>query len=163
MIRSSVRIRPLAPILVKVQHHLAISLVAAAGFYALTRSAPLVLSFLTAGVLLDLDHWVDYWAEYGKRFDIRHFFEAVLHKEFRKAYLFLHAWEGVLLSGALTWWSGWNAYWAGLTLGWGLHLLLDQLCNSARPWTYFLLWRGAGRFAYKRSFPAPHVPKTTGG
>ncbi|MBP7831028.1 MAG: metal-dependent hydrolase [Kiritimatiellae bacterium] len=146
----------------KAEHHLAVSLTTAAAIYAATRSAPLIGSFLVAGVLLDLDHWVDYWAEYGRRFDVRHFFESVSHKEFRKAFLFLHAWEWVALCGLLAWWRNWNPWLSGLTLGWGLHLLLDQLCNSTRPWTYFLLWRAFGRFEYKRSFPVPYVPRRTG-
>lgn len=143
----------------KGEHHLAVSVVAAAAIYATTRSVPMIATFLAAGVLLDLDHWLDYWAEYGRRFDVRHFVKAVSTKAFRRAFLFLHAWEGVLLSAFLTWWTGWTPWLAGLTLGWGIHLLLDQNCNSPSPWAYFLLWRWRGRFEYKRVFPKPYEPE----
>ncbi|MBU1694761.1 MAG: hypothetical protein KKC51_12465 [Verrucomicrobia bacterium] len=146
----------------KGEHHLAISVVAAAAIYATTRSVPMIATFLAAGVLLDLDHWMDYWAEYGPRFDIRHFLNAIATKAFRRAFVLLHAWEGVILSAFLTWWTGWTPWLAGLTLGWGIHLLLDQGFNSPSPWAYSLLWRLWGRFDYKRAFPKPYEPEDPG-
>ena len=142
----------------KGEHHLLVSAVAAGAIYAATRSLPMSAAFLAAGVLLDLDHWIDYWVEYGGRFDVRHFVVAVSTKDFRRAFIFLHAWEGVILAAFLTWRSGWSPWLAGLTLGWGIHLLLDQLNNAPSPWGYSLLWRGLGRFDYKRSFPEPYRP-----
>ena len=143
----------------RTEHHLALSAGGGAVLYVFVRSVPMSAAFVVAGVLLDVDHWVDYWAEYGRRFDVRHFFQAVSQKKFHRAFLLLHAWEWVLLCAALTRWSRWNPWLAGLTLGWGLHMLLDQVCNATRPWTYSLLWRWAGRFNYKRSFPVPYVPR----
>ena len=142
----------------KGEHHLAVSLAGAAGIYTASRSAPMSLSFLAFGVLLDLDHWIDYWIEYGARLDVAHFFRAVSRKEFRRAFLFLHAWEGFLLSALLAWWSGWAPLLSGACLGWGSHLLCDQFSTRPNRWGYFLAWRIAGRFDYRHAFPAPYLP-----
>ena len=136
-----------------------ISVAAAAGIYTITRSAPMIVAFLCAGVLLDLDHWVDYWFEYGRRFDVLHFFRVVAQKRFRRAFLLLHTWEGFLLSIGLAWWSGWNPWLAGGCLGWGSHLLLDQFSTHPNRFGYFLIWRALGRFDYQQTFPVPYEPK----
>ena len=139
----------------KGEHHLLLSAAAAGAIYASTRSLPMSAAFVAAGSLLDLDHLGDYWMEYGRRFEVRHFLDAVGGKKFKRAFLFLHAWEGVLILAMLAWHSDWNPWLAGACLGWGTHLVLDQFANEPSPWAYSLLWRLWGRFDYKRSFPKP--------
>lgn len=136
----------------RARYHAAFSM--GTGFlgWALSRSWGLTLGIMMGGVIIDLDHLVDYIVHYGWRLDIRRFFRASYCGEYERALLFLHAWELWLLVGcaALIFPRQWLA---GLALGWGLHLLLDQVMNRPVPGAYSLIYRWKRRFRYEVLFP----------
>jgi hypothetical protein len=103
-------------------------------------------SALLSGILIDLDHIVDYMIEFGPRFDRKQFFDYFYKKEYRRVVLVFHGWEWLLFLGVLAWQTGWNPWYVGLLAGIGHHLVLDQLANSAKPLGYSVLWRWLNGF-----------------
>lgn len=112
-----------------------------AAFYALTRSWGLAVSSFLSGTLVDADHLLDFWREYGLRADLRRIFAVCHGHRLRRAVLFLHAWEWFfagLLAARLT---EWNPVVSGTAIGLGFHLVLDQVANRPEPAGYWFFWR----------------------
>ena len=113
--------------------HLAVSAGTGAVLWALTDEPWAFVSTVTAGVLVDADHVVDYanWA-------LRQHPERVL-------YVF-HGWEylapGVALGALLSW----PPALVGALLGYALHLIGDQFANRAYPLSYSIVYRARHHF-----------------
>jgi len=127
--------------------HVAASAVISGVAYAATRSPVLSASALLSGIFLDVDHLVDFLLLSGEKLTITNAYS--WHEEMRwnKIYLVLHSVEIVALVCLLAAWRR-DALLAGLALGAGTHLALDQIFNPRlRPdcrmsaWFYFLAYR----------------------
>ncbi|RKX31166.1 MAG: hypothetical protein DRP22_04150 [Verrucomicrobia bacterium] len=136
----------------RARYHAAFSVGSGLAAWMLSRSCGLTLGIVIGGIVIDLDHLVDYVAHYGWRLDVRRFFRASYFGEYKRAFLPLHAWELWLLAAcaALILPQEWLT---GFTLGWGLHLLLDQVVNCPHPGAYSLLYRWRCNFRYELLFP----------
>jgi len=137
---------------VKFEQHAVVSLGISAVLYAFTRSWGLAVSSFLMGTLVDLDHVLDFWREFGIRADIRRIFEVCHGRKLKYAVVFLHGWEWIVVGSLLTWWSGWHPWVAGSTLGLGHHLILDQFTNRAKPLGYSVIWRSCRGFRLKEWF-----------
>ncbi len=123
--------------------HFLIALVISGVIYLKTRNAVLVAVFVVGGILIDLDHFYDYFLFAGWRFDPGEFFGS---KPLRmgKVYLYLHSWELNFLVFA-----------AGLALkspallilalGMAVHLAVDNL-QRENPLFYFIVYRMRKKF-----------------
>ena len=131
----------------KLPYHVAVSLALSALVWLWLRSFAAALACFLAGVFVDLDHVPDYIAAYGWRVQPRHLFQAFEFELFDNIYIFLHAWEWLALALPILWLTGWPPVLTGLALGFGVHLGLDQAVNRHHPWSYFLAYRAAHRFA----------------
>ena len=132
--------------------HAISSACAGGAVYAATASPLAAGSCVLAGVFIDLDHLVDFFALAGERFTVRGFLAYCNEVRGRRLYLPLHSIE--LLALWALWASG-NAHPAGLgaLVGGGLHLLLDQVGNrkmGISPWFYFLSYRALQGFRKDR-------------
>jgi hypothetical protein len=138
--------------------HLAASAVLSGTVYFLTKSVTVAgVSFFT-GFLIDVDHVVDYFREYGFRGDVKEFFRVFYETRFKKLLLLFHAWEWVAGLSVLAWISGRNEIILGLLIGAGQHLLLDQFFNEVAPWGYFFTYRVAKRFLVNEIVRKEQVP-----
>jgi hypothetical protein len=137
----------------RLQYHIAISVVVAGALWALTRSFALAASSLCAGILVDLDHFVDYYAQYGFKFSLRRFFRASYRGEYDRAFVLLHAWEWLALALVCAWWFRGHAWVVGLAIGWTHHMILDQIVNTSNAVCYFILYRWRQGFDYLTAFP----------
>lgn len=127
--------------------HICASSAAAGAAYALTGSAGLSVSCLLSGVLLDVDHVVDFFLLADEPFTFKGFFSWCHEMRWTRIYLVLHSYElylllllaaGLFPGPALT----------GVLLGMGLHLLMDQAGNRAlNKWFYFMTFRYRSGFA----------------
>jgi hypothetical protein len=145
---------------VKLEHHVVASTVLSGAAYAATRSWPLTLASFYWGVFIDLDHFIDYYATFGLRATPLGVFDASHNGKLRRVTLVFHGWEWVVLLAAATWWSGWNPWVAGVTLGMGQHLVFDQFANRPHPFGYFFFWRLRHGFDMRTAFP-DHKEGTT--
>jgi membrane-bound metal-dependent hydrolase YbcI (DUF457 family) len=100
-------------------------------------------------VLVDLDHFLDYWLNRGFSLDVKQLMDFCYNGTSRKFYDVLHAYEYIPL---LCWLALTPGYWnlgVGMTLGYVLHILGDQFFNShLSRWTYFMTYRAIHRFEW---------------
>jgi len=82
----------------RARYHAAFSVGSGLAAWMLSRSCGLTLGIVIGGIVIDLDHLVDYVAHYGWRLDVRRFFRASYFGEYKRAFLPLHAWELWLLA-----------------------------------------------------------------
>ena len=96
---------------------------------AATNSPLAGLVTLLTGVLVDLDHIVEIWLW-------------VIRKvKPTRLFVFLHAWEGLVGLLVVMVFVGNNPLLVGLTVGYGLHVIGDNVFNRARHLAYFFTWR----------------------
>ncbi len=131
--------------------HILTSAALSAGLYVWSHSLPEAASCFVSGVLIDVDHFLDYFLFSGQRFSVRDFFSWHNEARWKKLTLFLHSYElYAVLCIAVYFLHNDNALLRGVLWGAGLHLLLDQLVNSKvhrlSPWFYFLGFRIAAGF-----------------
>lgn len=136
--------------------HFIASFILSVVVFFFTRSIAAGLIALLAGIFIDLDHLVDYWASRPKRpFSVRDFLDSE-RCNVQKKWLFIlfHGWEWVALLIIVTWASGWNVLLAALGLSVALHLALDTYytINEAAlsRGVYFIVLRAIRGFKKKR-------------
>jgi len=106
----------------------------------------------TGGVLVDLDHLIDYFRYYGLHFDLKEFFSH-RHLERGKVRLVFHSWELVMLFWLL---SAKISYFLPLAAGMTGHMMIDQFTfHRESVFFYFLIYRWHHRFDLR--VLKPHV------
>jgi hypothetical protein len=122
--------------------HVATSIGAGVLLGLLMRSWVAGLSCFLAGVLVDLDHLLDFWLNRGFSLSPKKFFDFCYFGTTTRFLDILHGYEFIPL---LVWVGsipgcldiGW-----GVTTGYTLHLLGDQFFNThLNRWTYFFSYR----------------------
>ena len=133
----------------KASAHISTSAMLAAALYAHSRSLPAAASCLVSGILIDLDHVIDFHLFSGERFSIANFFSWCVGNRWQRISLIFHSFELFGILCAVAYYLD-NAVLRGIVWGTGLHLLLDQLANSRTfrlsPWFYLLGYRIAVGF-----------------
>jgi hypothetical protein len=128
------------------------------------------LSCCLTGILIDLDHFVDFWINRGFSLNPRKLLDFCYHGSSAKFYDILHGYEFV----PLLWWLStclpFREAGLGLVVGYSLHLLGDQFFNThLNRWTYFLSYRLFHRFESSKivlhnpflaTIPAAHTHPT---
>ncbi len=116
--------------------HLTVSTAVGAGVWAATGDAVALPAAVAAGVLPDLDHLLDYYFRFIRR-------------DWRYLFLFLHAWEYVVVGFAayLIWFR--EPWLLAAVLGYVTQVGGDQLFNRPRWHTYVLTSRIARGFKFK--------------
>jgi hypothetical protein len=117
----------------------------------LLRSWATGLSCCLAGVLIDLDHFLDLWLNRGFSLSPKKLLDFCYYGSSRKFYDILHGYEYVPLLAWASTVPGWSAIGWGVTVGYTLHLIGDQCYNThLHPGTYFLSYRAYHRFESSR-------------
>lgn len=95
------------------------------------------------GILIDLDHFFDYFRHYGFKLNIADFFGHT-YLASGKMFVPLHSWELVVILWTLSLWVKWVIPVAsGITL----HLMVDQFLSHRKdPLIYFITYRLYHRF-----------------
>lgn len=128
----------------KTSVHVSTSAVLAAAIYAYSRSVPEAASCLVSGVLIDLDHVVDFHIFSGERFSLTNFFSWCNESRWQRLTVIFHSYELLGILCAVAYYMD-SAVLRGIVCGAGLHLLLDQLGNlrifRLSPWFYLLGYR----------------------
>ena len=102
----------------------------------------IVIAILAGTLLIDLDHWIDFYIYVGKIISPFEFFKISLFCPSGKMYIFFHAWEYlpiIYLVIAKIFKKEYLA-WAIIVTIAG-HLAFDQMTNGTYPGTYFITWR----------------------
>ncbi|MFH1867780.1 MAG: hypothetical protein ABH843_02300 [Candidatus Omnitrophota bacterium] len=121
--------------------------------WLLTKSVYAGFLCFIAGIVVDLDHIVEYIIHHSSRgFTIKKVCQACdqTNKQegelkFPKLYLFFHSWELVIIFAIAVVYLR-NIYLAAIAMGYASHLILDSTKNPAYPYSYFIIWRVIKKF-----------------
>ena len=113
--------------------HAVISLSIGGALWVVTKSPySLVAAFIT-GVMIDIDHLVEYYNWFIREDDTR-------------LYYFLHSYELLAPAFLAGYMSGWDPIVLGVSFAFLGHLIADQLANPVTPLTYFITYRAMKGF-----------------
>lgn len=141
--------------------HAFASAIAGGALYTLTKSEHLAISCFLSGVLIDLDHLLDFFIFSKAKFSVKALFLYYREIKIDKLLLVFHSYElyAILL------FAGYfikNDIYIGILIGMGLHLILDQLGNrhllnksKSSAWFYFISYR------YRLGFKKGKLLKTS--
>ena len=136
----------------RLKQHITISLFFSAFLYTISNSWIIFSSSLISGVLIDIDHILDYFMAYGINIRIKQFFEVCHNLKIPRMRLIFHSWELLFLLSICVFLVGWNPWIVGTIVGFTQHIVLDQVFNKPNKWTYFFFWRLKKGFSSKRCF-----------
>ncbi|MFH1478744.1 MAG: PilZ domain-containing protein [Candidatus Omnitrophota bacterium] len=139
----------------RIQGHVAISLVVGSILYNISHSLGAVLSFLATSILIDIDHYIDYIREYGLSIDPKKIYRSFTNspfKNFKKITLIFHSYEILILLCLAISVFNLNIVWRYAATGLMLHLFIDQMTNSVSHLSYFLLFRISNQFNVNKIF-----------
>lgn len=111
-------------------------------FWAKSRDPWTMVLSLAFGVLVDLDHFIDYWFSEGRVcFDLHTFLRTRYWKKSGRLFVLFHAFEYLPLV-FLVWRALKGRRWAvAATVAMSSHVLADHFVNELRPLGYFILYR----------------------
>ena len=137
----------------KLKQHITISLFFSAFLFAISKSWIIFTSSFISGVLIDCDHIIDYFWEFGKHFRVKEIFD--VHRNEKTLFLMIifHSWELLSLLSICAFSMSWNPWIVGVTMGFTQHIVLDQIFNKPDRRTYFFFWRLKNSFNVKKMFP----------
>lgn len=131
----------------KPTQHLALSAVSGVLVGLVLRSWAAGISCFLIGVFIDVDHFVDLWLNRGFTLRPAALLDFCYFGTSRKFYDVLHGWEYVPVYLWISTFPGLREAGLGLTVGYTLHLLADQCCNThLHRLTYFFSFRALHRF-----------------
>jgi hypothetical protein len=87
-----------------------------------------VVSFL-AGVLIDLDHMLDYFFAKGIKLDVREFYDYCLNTKYKRLSLVMHSYELIVLFWLAIAFFSLGVMWKAAAIGFTQHLALDLIRN----------------------------------
>jgi hypothetical protein len=133
--------------------HVAASALISGILYMMFKSWGMVIASFLSGILIDIDHVLDYLIVRGVRFDRDEFSKFIREKKYWKTAslpwkvnVLFHGWEWLVILGIAAASTDWNPVITGILVGFGHHILLDVLNNKPDSWAktllgYSLLWR----------------------
>lgn len=127
-----------------------ISVAIGAAIYALTRSIAMAAGSILGGVIIDLDHFIEYFIHRGIRIDLRDMFYVSYHNLFARLYLLFHSYEVLLIAWILAVCFIRSNLLMGFAIGFTGHMILDRIFNPARPLGYFFTFRAIKKFEAER-------------
>lgn len=139
-----------------VKVHIVSSAALAVVIFNETSSAAMALFAFLSGILIDLDHLLDFLVLSGMRFSVKNLFRWCNEGLWEKIVLILHSYELYIIFALFAYYFP-HPVTTGICLGVGLHLLLDQIGNrymlkhlSINPLFYFFTYRAWGGFRKER-------------
>ena len=130
----------------KLTSHIVVSFSVSVFLYAMFRSYVLAAASFIFGIFIDLDHFFEYFSEYGLNLNIKKFFQVAEDYGFKKTFLFLHSWEIFLIFSTVVFISSVNEILFGIFVAYAFHLIFDQFGNLSKPLTYSFIYRWKNDF-----------------
>lgn len=131
----------------KPSQHIVASAAIATGLQFTLHSWPATLGCFFSGVLIDLDHYLDYCIIHKKfPFKYQDLVEFCFDIDVKQHYLFLHAYELMFILWVLIYYLGLGKIWIGIALGLTTHMIFDQFTNPIKPLFYLITYRAMNGF-----------------
>lgn len=143
----------------KARYHAVSSVAFGIGFWVVTRDFKASLVCLLSGVLIDLDHLIDFYIHNRIKLEnpleaYRRLCDWCLGLKFEVIYIFLHSLELILILWFCVIVFKWGNYGIAVALGFTQHMVLDIVYNRRKfipPKGYFFLYR------MKKGFKKDHL------
>ena len=136
----------------KLKQHITISLFLSAFLLVVSKSWIIFTASLISGVLIDIDHVLDYFLGFRKRFRVKEFFDACYNGKILFIMVIFHSWELLALLSICAFAMRWNPWIIGITIGFTQHVVVDQVFNKPNKWSFFFLWRLNNSFNAKKMY-----------
>lgn len=138
--------------------HAIISAGLASGVGCWFQSWPAAWICLISGVLLDIDHHLDYYLAKRKfPFQYKDLLAYCAHYRDGKMYLVFHSYELLTVLWVAVSCGHLNAVWVALALGVSVHILCDQMVNPLKPLAYSFVYRLHYGFSPDKIFKEGHL------
>ena len=134
----------------RVRAHIATSVVLGGFLYLAFRSLPMAIAAFLSGVLIDLDHVLECYINFGRKFNIWKTIEKCEDCSLEKAYLFLHSYELLAIYALAVYWYQLGDIWYGIGIGVAVHMILDSIFNCYHPNGLFFFKRWKTGFNYSK-------------
>ena len=124
--------------------HLKYSTVAAGVLLFTTKSFKVAISCVAAGVLVDLDHLIEYKNYCGDDWNWEEFSSGSYFNEKKTVKVVFHSWEAAVMMWSIVLTRDAvrkKSVLYGIAVGYTLHLILDQIGNDLCFMGYFELYR----------------------
>ena len=142
-------------------YHVAVSAGISTGLQVILHSWPATIGCFFSGILLDLDHILEYYLIRKKLpFSYRDLVDFCLYDKGGKIYLFLHAYELLLALWILIGFLSLGKVWLGIAIGLTVHVVCDQWANPIKPLFYFLTYRINNKFEKTRILSARYFQRS---
>ena len=125
----------------RVRAHITTSIILSAILYLIFKSIPMSISAFLSGVLIDLDHVLECYMNFGPRFNMFNTIKVCESCQLKKAHLFLHSYELLLILAFVIYWQNLGQIWYGIAIGLTMHILLDMMFNCLYPNSLFFVKR----------------------
>jgi len=126
----------------KPTYHIIASAGISCGVQAAMHSWPATIGCFFSGVLIDLDHYLEYGLV-RKKFPFRYqdLVDFCWDGTVTKMYLFFHSYELMCMLWLLVYYFHLGGIWIGIALGLTTHMIFDQFTNPTKPLFYFMMYR----------------------
>ena len=122
--------------------HIATSLVASSFLGYFLKSWQAAAACLVGGILIDLDHLLDYCLHKKKMcWRYKDLYDYCIEEKQGRHYEIFHSYELLLILWLLILYTWFNEIFFGFVFGMTVHILFDQLVNDVYPLAYFLICR----------------------
>ncbi len=125
----------------RVRSHIITSAVLAGIIYFIFKSAPMAVSVFFGGILMDLDHVLECYLNFGLKFNVFKTIDVCENCRLKKAHLFLHSYELLLILALLIYWQNLGQIWLGATIGLTAHIVFDMKFNCLYSNSLFFVKR----------------------
>jgi len=140
----------------KISQHIAVGVAGSLPVFLLTRSYETTITFFLSNSLIDIDHIIDYWYDYGFNLSRRRFLKACSHAGFTHFFVLLHSFEVlfVILLALFIFRNNSSCipYILGIFLGFSTHLVSDIIYNKGIKLKYFFIFN-----RYARGFKLDNI------
>ena len=124
--------------------HLAYSTAAASVLLITTKNLKIAMGCVASGVLVDLDHLIEYRNYCGTQWDWEEFSSGIYFDKKGTFKLIFHSWEAACVLWSIVLSRDGirkRSLLYGIAAGYTLHLILDQIGNNLNKMGYFELYR----------------------
>ena len=99
-----------------------------------------------AGVLIDLDHLLEYFKDRGPTVNLREIYSFCVKMDMKKMYLVMHSYEIMIALWISIYAFSLSDPWKALAIGLTQHLVFDLMTNPIKGVGYFLTYRAINGF-----------------
>lgn len=135
-----------------VDKHIASSIPLAVTAYVVTGSYWAVLGAIIGSVLIDVDHWIEFWWDCGFSINVKKFFKFGNSGVNTLQFIFLHSVELIPVYLIIGHFSGTQDFFNWVVLGMLLHMSLDYINMLRRfdyRWYSFLMFSFSYRLSHR--------------